>query len=67
MTPFLAVMAAYALSVATPRMTEARAVKRARDIAQEMGLQKLPTDFESLSKFPAVLAALAAELVEAAA
>lgn len=51
----------------TPRMTEARAVKRARDIAQEMGLQKLPTDFESLPKFPAVLAALAAELVEAAA
>lgn len=51
----------------TPRMTEARAVKRARDIAQEMGLQKLPTDFESLPKFPKVLAALAAELVEAAA
>lgn len=50
-----------------PRMTEARAVKRARDIAQGMGLQKLPTDFDSLPKFPAVLAALAAELVEAAA
>ena len=52
---------------AAPRMTEARAVKRAREIAQGMGLQKLPTDFESLPKFPAVLAALAAELVEAAA
>lgn len=50
-----------------PRMTEARAVKRARDIAQDMGLQKLPTDFESLPKFPAVLEALATELVEAAA
>ena len=51
---------------AVPRMTEARAVKRARDIAQGMGLQKLPTDFESLSRFPKVLEALAAELLEAA-
>lgn len=50
-----------------PRMTEARAVKRARDIAQGMGLQKLPTDFESLPRFPEVLVALATELAEAAA
>ena len=50
-----------------PRMTEARAVKRARDIAQEMGLQKLPTDFESLPRFPDVLVALATELAEAGA
>ena len=50
-----------------PRMTEARAVKRARDIAQGMGLQKLPTDFESLPRFPDVVVALATELAEAAA
>ena len=52
---------------AVPRMTEARAVKRARDIAQGMGLERLPTDFESLPKFPAVLEVLATELIEAAA
>ena len=52
---------------AVPRMTEARAVKRAREIAQAKGLQKLPTDFESLPKFPAVLEVLARELIEAAA
>ncbi len=46
-----------------PRMTEARAVKRAREIAQGLGLEKLPPDFDSLPKFPAVLAALASELV----
>lgn len=50
-----------------PRMTEARAVKRAREIAQELGLEKLPTDFDSLPRFPKVLAALAAELAEMAA
>ena len=47
--------------------SEGKVKARARGIAQDMGLQKLPTDFESLPKFPAVLAALAAELVEAAA
>lgn len=50
-----------------PRMTEARAVKRGREIAQGMGLEKLPTDFESLPRFPAVVVALAAELAEAVA
>lgn len=50
-----------------PRMTEGKAVKRAREIGQEMGLQRLPTDFETLPKYPAILAALAAELVEAVA
>lgn len=50
---------------AAPRMTEARAVKRAREIAQGLGLEKLPTDFESLPRFPQVVAALAAELVPA--
>jgi hypothetical protein len=48
-------------------MTEPRALKRAREIAQEMGLQKLPTDFESLPRFPDVVVALATELAEAAA
>lgn len=50
-----------------PRMTEPRALKRAREIAQEMGLEKLPTDFESLPRFPDVVVALATELAEAAA
>ena len=53
---------------AAPRWTEAKAVRRAREIAKEtVGLEKLPTDFESLPEFPEVLAVLAAELVEAAA
>lgn len=50
-----------------PRMTEARALKRAREIGQELGLQHLPGDLDSLPRFPKVLAALAAELAEAAA
>lgn len=49
----------------TPRMTEGKALKRARELAQELGLQHLPTDFDSLPRFPQVLASLAAELVEA--
>lgn len=51
----------------TPRMTEGRAVKRAREIGQEMGLQHLPTDFDSLPRFPAVLKTLADELAKAVA
>lgn len=47
--------------------SEGKVKARARGIAQDMGLQKLPTSLDSLPKFPAVLAALAAELVEAAA
>jgi hypothetical protein len=50
-----------------PRWTEAKAVRRAREIAKEMGREKLPTDFDSLPRHAEVLAVLAAELVEAAA
>lgn len=50
-----------------PRMTESKALRRAREIGQEMGLERLPSGFDSLPKYPAILAALAAELVEAAA
>lgn len=46
-----------------PRMTEARALKRAREIGQELGLQVLPTDLDALPKFPKVLEVLAKELV----
>ena len=52
---------------AAPRMTEGKAVKRAREIGQDLGLQRLPTDFDSLPKFPRILEVLAGELVEAAA
>lgn len=46
-----------------PRMTEARALKRAREIGQELGLQVLPTDLDALPRFPKVLEKLAKELV----
>ena len=52
---------------ADPAMTEGKAVKRARDIAMGMGLQQLPTDFESLPRFPRVLEVLAGELAGEAA
>lgn len=32
-----------------------------------MGLERLPSGFDSLPKYPAILAALASELIEAAA
>ena len=46
-----------------PRMTESKALRRAREIGQELGLQRLPTDFETLPKFPRILERLASELV----
>ena len=52
---------------AAPRMTESKALRRAREIGQEMGLERLPSGFDSLPKYPAILAALASELIEAAA
>jgi len=50
-----------------PRMTESKALRRAREIGQEMGLERLPSGFDSLPKYPRILEVLAAELVEAAA
>lgn len=57
-----------AMADVKPAWTEAKALRRAREVARtDLGLEKLPTDFESLPKFPKVLAALAQELAEAAA
>lgn len=57
-----------AMADVKPAWTEAKALRRAREVAKtELGLEKLPPDFDSLPKFPRVLAALAAELAEAAA
>lgn len=46
-----------------PRMTEGKALKRAREIGQELGLERLPSGFDSLPKYPRILERLAAELV----
>lgn len=57
-----------AMAEARPAWTEAKALRRAREVAKtELGLEKLPTDFDSLPRFPRVLAALASELAEEAA
>jgi len=53
-------------AMATAGWSEGKVKARARAIAQDQGLQKLPTSIDTLPKFPAVLAALAAELGEAA-
>lgn len=56
-----------ARAVADAGWTQAKATRRARAIAEELGLQKLPTQWDTLPRFPRVLAALAAELAEEAA
>lgn len=56
-----------ARALADAGWTQAKATRRARAIAEELGLQKLPTQWDTLPRFPRVLAALAAELAEEAA
>lgn len=56
-----------ARAVADAGWTQAKATRRARAIAEELGLQRLPTQWDTLPRFPRVVAVLAAELAEAAA
>lgn len=52
-------------AVADAGWTQAKATRRARAIAEELGLQKLPTQWDTLPRFPRVVAVLAEELAEA--
>lgn len=50
-------------AIANKGWSEGKALKRARDIGQELGLERLPSGFETLPKYPRILERLAAELV----